>query len=383
MDTLRAVLGSAWAYAAALLFAAILLVWHFAAYRRALRPARGTLEWIGQVDRPPFSLWRAEEPGRGDVLPVLLCCVIALCFRGFGAGMASRKAIAMGLLPPVALGRLILLYAVSPMLSAAACYFLIRRFSGGCLVPLMASALLSVNPADACALPFLTLSCLFAARYFSRRAEGESGWTELAVSAAVLAVGVYFRPAALYFGIVLYLLLAAGALARWHFTAEPARGRRLAEALWLWPVCLGAALLLAQLPGAAAAGTFGPGFLSWLRSRAAAAFAGTLSVPAGLALSPSELTVAVYALPAAAFCLADAVRTRDFRDFAAFWLLLGGAAAALFTACDALVLFCLPACARVWARWLGRKGLLPVCAASGVLLAVSVLVCVLAWTYYL
>ena len=383
LNTVYAFLRSGWGLGILLALGAALLVWHFLGLLRAMRPVPGTLEWITRVDRPAFSLWRSTAPGREDVLPVLLCMVIALCFRGFGAGLANQKAFSLGLVTPLALAQLVLRYALSPMLSAAALYFLSRRFSGGLLVPVMASAIASVNPADVYALPFLLLAALFAVRGLAARAEESCGIPDLAVSAAMLAAGAYFRAACIYFGFVLYLLVLAGALAAFLCTQEPRRGARLAAAAAGYPLLTAAFCLLTNLPGAAYAGVLGRAFFPWFSARVLSALGGTLFAPTLPSVTPAQLAVVCYALPAAVFCLADGLRQRDFRGPAACLFFLGGAAFLLCTGCDVLAAFSMPSCAYLWGRWLPRGGKHPVLIASGVLLAMSVFICVLSWTLYL
>ena len=359
METLYSVLRSRWGLWLLLALGAALLVWHFWHLARAMRPARGTLEWIAQIDRPEFSLWRGAAPGREDVLPVVLCMALALAFRGFGAALANQKAISLGLITPLRIAQLVLRYGLSPMLSAAALYFLARRFSGGLLVPALASAIASLCPADAYALPFLLLAALFATRYLAARAAGDSGFCDLLVSAAVLAVGVYFRAAAAYFGFVLYLLVFAGAAAAFLHAQEPRRGARLALAAAGYPLLALAFYVLANLPGAAFAGRLNGEFFTWFSA------------------------AALYALPAAAFSLVHGLRQRDFRGPAAALLFLGGLGLLLCSGCDVLAAFSMPACAYLWNRWLSRGGKKHVLAAGLVLLALAVLACVASWVLYL
>lgn len=383
METLYSVLRSRWGLWLLLALGAALLVWHFWHLARAMRPARGTLEWIAQIDRPEFSLWRGAAPGREDVLPVVLCMALALAFRGFGAALANQKAISLGLITPLRIAQLVLRYGLSPMLSAAALYFLARRFSGGPLVPALASAIASLCPADAYALPFLLLAALFAARYFAARAAGDSGFCDLLVSAAVLAVGVYFRAAAAYFGFVLYLLVFAGAAAAFLHAQEPRRGARLALAAAGYPLLALAFYVLANLPGAAFAGRLNGEFFTWFSVRALANFGGTLFAPRVPAFAPAVLAAALYALPAAAFSLVHGLRQRDFRGPAAALLFLGGFGLLLCSGCDVLAAFSMPACAYLWDRWLSRGGKKHVLAAGLVLLALAVLACVASWVLYL
>jgi len=371
MGAVNALLNSEWALWALCALAAALLAWHFTAGLLAMRPARGTLEWIRAQDAPAFTLAMPCALSAADVTPMLIAAGVTLIFRGFGSILTIRAAGAQG--PEAA--RYVLLLLLSPLAASLAGYCLAKRFSGGLFAPLMCALLLSLNTGDAYALPFLALAALFCLGH----ADGFSGaaWLASAAGGACLAVAAYFRPACWYFGAALWLVLLADA-ALGLFAPPERRIRHLAAAALLFPVFAAAFWLLANLPGAAFAGipAFGAAFLPWLLARLTGGL--TLSFPTP-SISLSQLAILIYAVPAAAFCLIDFRRTREFRAPAAAWLLAAAVAVLLLTGLDALVLGCLPACGYLWSRRLARGGRAAVCVAAGLLLAVSAFLCVFSW----
>ena len=172
-----------WVIAAVLL---VLLGVHFVLYLRAVRPARGTLEWISMVDRPaaslcaePFALRRADGWCLAGVSLIAAACWMGPLLTVL-LGQAYRTA-------PARLEAL-LRYLLAPVISAQTLYLLLRRMTGNVHISMLAAAIFALDlsyGADAAATPFQLLAFAFVLLHLLLR----GAFAPLIAAAAFLGVG--------------------------------------------------------------------------------------------------------------------------------------------------------------------------------------------------
>lgn len=307
-------LGRYWYYGAAALGAVLLAVFG-AAYVRALRPAPGTLEWIGRYDRPALSLagrWHGLD--RRDAVWLPAICLLTAGLWGFAA--IRSHAMAFGGAAPTADEVLYgaLLYGLAPVTAAASLYGLLRGLMGQPSAAAMGAAVLALDlTADPGAMAVSALALLLLARYLTAPAEAPR-WPLLALAFAAAAVGCYFMPELVILAAAALALLLAGCLGRF---VELGRGR-------LWPglaLALGsfaAVSLFCYVPAAVLSGVrplISAEFYRMVAARLADDFAGLFGLRLW-ALLPAlwyDWPTALLGLCAAVTALVGLIRRRDFR----------------------------------------------------------------------
>ena len=362
-----------WVIAAVLL---ALLGVHFALYLRAVRPARGTLEWISMVDRPAASL--CAEPFILRRMDGWCLAGVSLIAAACWAGPLLTVLLGQAYLTASARLEAVLRYLLAPVVSAQTLYLLLRRMTGNVHISMLAAAIFALDlsyGADAAATPFQLLAFAFVLLHLLLK----GAFAPLVAAAAFLGVGAYFAPGVLCQLIVLLPALLFAAVYRCG-AGERYAVRRLVGAALGFPAMTAAFLLLTQVPGAVLAGLqpfSGAFFLRVLLSALAALLSalpqsGTLllSPVEPLLLSPVEPLLLIYALGAAAASLGTAVRRRQTGFWLAIWFFAANSALAAFGRCVPAV-GCMPLIALVWAQWEARGGRWQVLLASAFLLSTA------------
>ena len=350
-----------WVIAAVLL---VLLGVHFVLYLRAVRPARGTLEWISMVDRPTASL--CAEPlvlRRADGWCLAgVSLIAAVCWMGPLLTVLLGQAY---LAAPARLEAL-LRYLLAPVISAQTLYLLLRRMTGNVHISMLAAAIFALDlsyGADAAATPFQLLAFAFVLLHLLLR----GAFAPLIAAAAFLGVGAYFVPGVLCQLFVLLPVLLSAAVRRCGM-GERYAVPRLVGAVLGFPAMTAAFFLLTQVPGAVLAGVkpfSGAFFPQVLRSALAA-----LPQGGALLLSPVEPLLLIYALGAAFVSVGCAVRRRQTGFWLASWFFAANSVLAIFGRCVPAV-GCMPLIALVWAQWEKRGGRWQVLLASAFLLSTA------------
>lgn len=350
-----------WVIAAVLL---VLLGVHFVLYLRAVRPARGTLEWISMVDRPtaslcaePFALRRADGWCLAGV-----SLIAAVCWMG------PLLTVLLGQVYLTAPARLeaLLRYLLAPVISAQTLYLLLRRMTGNVHISMLAAAIFALDlsyGADAAATPFQLLAFAFVLLHLLLR----GAFAPLIAAAAFLGVGAYFAPSVLCQLAVLLPALLFAAVRRCGM-GERYAVLRLVGAVMGFPAMTAAFFLLTQVPGAVLAGVkpFSGAFFPQVLLSALAA----LPQGGALLLSPVEPLLLIYALGAAFVSVGCAVRRRQTGFWLASWFFAANSALAIFGRCVPAV-GCMPLIALVWAQWEKRGGRWQVLLASTFLLSTA------------
>lgn len=350
-----------WVIAAVLL---VLLGVHFVLYLRAVRPARGTLEWISMVDRPaarlcaePFALRRADSWCLAGV-----SLIAAVCWMGPLLTVLLGQAY---LTAPARLEAL-LRYLLAPVISAQTLYLLLRRMTGNVHISMLAAAIFALDlsyGADAAATPFQLLAFAFVLLHLLLR----GAFAPLIAAAAFLGVGAYFAPSVLCQLAVLLPALLFAAVRRCGM-GERYAVLRLVGAVLGFPAMTAAFFLLTQVPGAVLAGVkpFSGTFFPQVLLSALAA----LPQGGALLLSPVEPLLLIYALGAAFVSVGCAIRRRQTGFWLAIWFFAANSALAIFGRCVPAV-GCMPLIALVWAQWEKRGGRWQVLLASAFLLSTA------------
>lgn len=350
-----------WVIAAVLL---VLLGVHFVLYLRAVRPARGTLEWISMVDRPaaslcaePFALRRADG-----------WCLAGVSLIAAACWMGPLLTVLLGQAYLTAPARLeaLLRYLLAPVISAQTLYLLLRRMTGNVHISMLAAAIFALNlnyGADAAATPFQLLAFAFVLLHLLLR----GAFAPLIAAAAFLGVGAYFAPSVLCQLAVLLPALLFTAVRRCGM-GERYAVLRLVGAVMGFPAMTAAFFLLTQVPGAVLAGVkpFSGAFFPQVLLSALAA----LPQGGALLLSPVEPLLLIYALGAAFVSVGCAVRRRQTGFWLAIWFFAANSVLAIFGRCVPAV-GCMPLIALVWAQWEKRGGRWQVLLASAFLLSTA------------
>ena len=350
-----------WVIAAVLL---VLLGVHFVLYLRAVRPVRGTLEWISMVDRPaaslcaePFALRRADG-----------WCLAGVSLIAAACWMGPLLTVLLGQAYLTAPARLeaLLRYLLAPVISAQTLYLLLRRMTGNVHISMLAAAIFALDlsyGADAAATPFQLLAFAFVLLHLLLR----GAFAPLIAAAAFLGVGAYFAPSVLCQLAVLLPALLFAAVRRCGM-GERYAVLRLVGAVIGFPAMTAAFFLLTQVPGAVLAGVkpFSGAFFPQVLLSALAA----LPQGGALLLSPVEPLLLIYALGAAFVSVGCAVRRRQTGFWLAIWFFAANSALAIFGRCVPAV-GCMPLIALVWAQWEKRGGRWQVLLASAFLLSTA------------
>ena len=350
-----------WVIAAVLL---VLLGVHFVLYLRAVRPARGTLEWISMVDRPaaslcaePFALRRADG-----------WCLAGVSLIAAACWMGPLLTVLLGQAYLAAPARLeaLLRYLLAPVISAQTLYLLLRRMTGNVHISMLAAAIFALDlsyGADAAATPFQLLAFAFVLLHLLLR----GAFAPLIAAAAFLGVGAYFAPSVLCQLAVLLPALLFAAVRRCGM-GERYAVLRLVGAVLGFPAMTAAFFLLTQVPGAVLAGVkpFSGAFFPRVLLFALAA----LPQGGALLLSPVEPLLLIYALGAAFVSVGCAIRRRQTGFWLAIWFFAANSALAIFGRCVPAV-GCMPLIALVWAQWEKRGGRWQVLLASAFLLSTA------------
>ena len=350
-----------WVIAAVLL---VLLGVHFVLYLRAVRPARGTLEWISMVDRPaaslcaePFALRRADG-----------WCLAGVSLIAAACWMGPLLTVLLGQAYLTAPARLeaLLRYLLAPVISAQTLYLLLRRMTGNVHISMLAAAIFALDlsyGADAAATPFQLLAFAFVLLHLLLR----GAFAPLIAAAAFLGVGAYFAPSVLCQLAVLLPTLLFAAVRRCGM-GERCAILRLVGAVMGFPAMTAAFFLLTQVPGAVLAGVkpFSGAFFPQVLLSALAA----LPQGGALLLSPVEPLLLIYALGAAFVSVGCAVRRRQTGFWLAIWFFAANSVLAIFGRCVPAV-GCMPLIALVWAQWEKRGGRWQVLLASAFLLSTA------------
>ncbi|MGN1306166.1 MAG: hypothetical protein ACI4V3_00675 [Faecousia sp.] len=149
-----------------LILCAVLLSLSVPAYYHAIRPRRGTTEWIKRLDPPHFAPLQVGQPGWADIFWALLTAVCAAALRFvyyFFALKLHLKSNALQILSSC-MPNLIWQVLLS-VFSALALYLLLRTMFGGKPLPALLCAILAgftqnAVPAST-ALLFASLLCLY------------------------------------------------------------------------------------------------------------------------------------------------------------------------------------------------------------------------------
>lgn len=354
-----------WVIAAVLL---ALLGVHFALYLRAVRPARGTLEWISMVDRPaarlcaePFILRRADG-----------WCLAGVSLIAAACWMGPLLTVLLGQAYLTAPARLeaLLRYLLAPVVSAQTLYLLLRRMSGNVHISMLAAAIFALDlsyGADAAATPFQLLAFAFVLLHLLLN----GAFAPLIAAAAFLGVGAYFVPGVLCQLFVLLPVLLFAAVRRCGM-GERYAVRRLIGAALGFPAMTAVFFLLTRVPGAVLSGNpvFSGAFFLHMALSACAALFSALPQGGTLLLSPVEPLLLVYALGAAAVSVGSAIRRRQTGFWLAIWFFAANSALAAFGRSVPAV-GCMPLIALVWAQWETRGGRWQVLLASAFLLSTA------------
>lgn len=350
-----------WVIAAVLL---VLLGVHFVLYLRAVRPARGTLEWISMVDRPTASL--CAEPlvlRRADGW-----CLAGVSLIAAACWVGPLLTVLLGQAYLTAPARLeaLLRYLLAPVISAQTLYLLLRRMTGNVHISMLAAAIFALDlsyGADAAATPFQLLAFAFVLLHLLLR----GAFAPLIAAAAFLGVGAYFAPSVLCQLAVLLPALLFAAVRRCGM-GERYAVLRLVGAVLGFPAMTAAFFLLTQVPGAVLAGVkpFSGAFFPQVLLSALAA----LPQGGALLLSPVEPLLLIYALGAAFVSVGCSVRRRQTGFWLASWFFAANSVLAIFGRCVPAV-GCMPLIALVWAQWEKRGGRWQVLLASAFLLGTA------------
>ena len=354
-----------WVIAAVLL---VLLGVHFVLYLRAVRPARGTLEWISMVDRPtaslcaePFALRRADG-----------WCLAGVSLIAAACWMGPLLTVLLGQAYLTAPARLeaLLRYLLAPVISAQTLYLLLRRMTGNVHISMLAAAIFALDlsyGADAAATPFQLLAFAFVLLHLLLR----GAFAPLIAAAAFLGVGAYFASGVLCQLAVLLPVLLFAAVRRCGM-GERYAVLRLVGAVLGFPAMTAALFLLTQVPGAVLAGVkpFSGAFVPRVLLSALAALRSALPQGGALLLSPVEPLLLIYALGAAFVSVGCAVRRRQTGFWLAIWFFAANSVLAIFGRCVPAV-GCMPLIALVWAQWEKRGGRWQVLLASAFLLSTA------------
>ena len=350
-----------WVIAAVLL---VLLGVHFVLYLRAVRPARGTLEWISMVDRPaaslcaePFALRRADGWCLAGVSLIAAACWV---------GPLLTVLLGQAYLTAPARLEALLRYLLAPVISAQTLYLLLRRMIGNVHISMLAAAIFALDlsyGADAAATPFQLLAFAFVLLHLLLR----GAFAPLIAAAAFLGVGAYFASGVLCQLAVLLPALLFAAVRRCGM-GERYAVLRLVGAVLGFPAMTAAFFLLTQVPGAVLAGVkpFSGTFFPQVLLSALAA----LPQGGALLLSPVEPLLLIYALGAAFVSVGCAVRRRQTDFWLASWFFAANSVLAIFGRCVPAV-GCMPLIALVWAQWEKRGGRWQVLLASAFLLSTA------------
>lgn len=341
-----------WGIAAALL---ILLTVHFAIGARLLRPARGTLEWIEQLDRPQLHFgWEAEKLNRRDILYTVWIAVTAAANWAVAPVILLRAQPSVGWMDAA---EVFLRYFLAPVVSSCVMYLLGRRMTELSGVAVIAALLLLFDHSAmrSYSTPFM-LTALAAMQEYRR----EKRFFWLALTAAAIGVGTYASPELLWFGLVLWIPPLA---------LEIARTVRFGKAAlpYLLPVLLGLPLmtalfaLLTQVPGMVVAQQqliprYTVKYFWRLRLEM---WKELLKLPGGglPQLAFIDPLLLLYALGASVSMLPYAVRTRDTLLQTLIWIFAGNTVLwALGVSTPAAG--CLPLMVCVWDYWDRRDGTL-------------------------
>ena len=354
-----------WVIAAVLL---VLLGVHFVLYLRAVRPARGTLEWISMVDRPTASL--CAEPlvlRRADGW-----CLAGVSLIAAACWVGPLLTVLLGQAYLTAPARLeaLLRYLLAPVISAQTLYLLLRRMTGNVHISMLAAAIFALDlsyGADAAATPFQLLAFAFVLLHLLLR----GAFAPLIAAAAFLGVGAYFTPSVLCQLAVLLPALLFAAVRRYGM-GERYAVPRLVGAVLGFPAMTAAFFLLTQVPGAVLAGVkpFSGAFFPRVLLSVLAALRSALPQGGELLLSPVEPLLLIYALGAAFVSVGCAIRRRQTGFWLAIWFFAANSVLAIFGRCVPAV-GCMPLIALVWAQWEKRGGRWQVLLASAFLLSTA------------
>ena len=342
-----------WGIAAALL---VLLAVHFTVGARLFRPMRGTLEWIGQIDRPRLHFgWEAEKPDRWDILYILLVAAAAAGNWAVAPVTLLRAQPGVGWMD---VADVLLRYFLAPVVSSCMVYLIGRRMTEMSGVALIAAALLLFNYAAVrtYSAPFM-LTALAALQEYRR----EERFSWLVLTAAAIGVGTYVSPEILWFGLVLWIPPLALEILRF------AKFGRAAVVPYLLPVLLGLPLmtalfaLLTQVPGMVVAWQhpiprYTVEYFWRLRLKM---WKELLTLPTGELpqMGFVDPLLLLYGLGAAVSTLPFAIRTRDLLLQTLIWYFAGNTALwALGVSIPAVG--CLPLMVCVWDYWGQREGTL-------------------------
>ena len=372
-----------WFFAGLAALCALLAV-HFAAFFRAQRPRRRTLEWIAFVDPPAprFGCGPAEHcPLRAVHVPLLTLAALVTAAAQLLARVppALLRSILLG---ADLIGRLefLLIYAVSPAVCMLAVFFAARRLTDHALLPWLAALLMALDlNYDPEQLPFLLLAAAFLLRYWgaAQTAPASACALELLAMTAYLALGAYVDPALLLAAVLLFIPVAFAAVYRAVHADVPHRALRLAGTLVGYFAMLGLWMTLIRIPGALLE-TGLPFFRMFSDARFWAGIGGqildacaALTAPAAIYLAIFSLPLQLYALFSVAACVWLAVKRRDVCAGLMAWLFAAGTALWALGVAPPVFGSLLPA-VYLWSRWLRRSrgavfgiALLLACALAG------------------
>lgn len=353
--------------AAGYVFAAVALalgLWHFALYLRAMRPKRGTLEWIVSPDRPDFAAGAPDAPlPEADVLLIIVAGMPALLLRLVCIRVLGQPA------SPGELGfpDLLMYCVIGTYAMSGAVYALARRLGGGRLLATFCALVVSANLSwDSMGAPFAMLALVFLLRSMD---DGRPFAASLLAAAAFIAFGAYLCAPVALFAPVLWVILLGYGVGYW---IHESNWRRLLCSLLLFPAMLAAAYVLMQLPGAIVSGVDAAGFAPYLALRIRSAV--MMMAGAGAQwITPDTLVCMIYGGVCAVLALWAFVKEHDRRAAVAVAVAVGsGLALALGGMQLAPVGSMLAAC-YIWSRWYRRGGRTQVLLAFGMLLAVCIL----------
>ena len=355
-----------WFFAGLAALCALLAV-HFAAFFRAQRPRRRTLEWIAFVDPPAprFGCGPAEHCPLRAVHILLLTLAALVTAAGQLLARVPPALLCSVLLGADLIGRLefLLIYAVSPAVCMLAVFFAARRLTDHPVLPWLAALLMALDlNYDPELLPFLLLAAAFLLRYWgaAQTAPASACALELLAMTAYLALGAYVDPALLLAAALLFIPVAFAAVYRAVHADAPRRALRLAGTLVGYFAMLGLWMTLIRIPGALletglpffrmlADARFWAGLGGQIRAACAA-----LTAPAAMYLAIFSLPLQLYALFSAAACVWLAAKRRDVCAGLMAWLFAAGTALWALGIAPPAFGSLLPT-VYLWSRWLRRS----------------------------
>ena len=352
---------------------------YFSFFFRAMQPKRGTLEWIGLVDRPAW-LFGCERCSicSEDILPMLLVAVAAAAAYSLSVLLMNGYGV-FSSMPPLQTVEAILFALLLPATGAVTMYCLVKRLCGGIFAPILSALLVAFDlDYDPVSMPMFLLALAFFLRWWgvSQKKSVLRCLAELLAVTGFLGVGTYFSPETAWFSAVLFVPLVFAAVFRMLHEDGKYRivrligvivGFWLLTAAWYTAAHIPAMILASDTPFPQLLAEGKTWSLLLLRgmntlSRLLPRFSDTIGL--------GVILIWLYALFSAAGGVYLCVTRHDLRGMLLCWLTVCAAVLWQFSLAPA-VLAVVP-CAYVWECWREREGGLPAALGAGILLLGSI-----------